>query len=89
MSCKHLLFAITLCTAMACDPLEGYDDHECYCGLVLDKYEIIGISVNGADNIQYIEAINDCSGNTEALEVINALYKRVEIGDTACLGRHW
>ena len=56
---------------------------------MLDKYEIIGISVNGADNIQYLEAVNDCSGNTEALEVINALYKRVEIGDTACFGRHW
>ena len=45
--------------------------------------------LNGADNIQYIEAVNDCSGNTEVLEVINALYKRTEIGDTACFGRHW
>ena len=59
MSCKHLLFAIAFCTAIACDPLDGYDDHECYCGVVLDKYEIIGMSVNGADNMQYIEAVND------------------------------
>ena len=89
MRFKHLLFASALCTTFACDPLDGYDDHEFYCGVVLDKYEIIGMSVNGADNMQYIEAVNDCSGNTEALEVINALYKRTEIGDTTCFGRHW
>lgn len=86
---KYLLFTILLFSAVSCDTLDGYDDHECYCGVVLDKYEIIGLSANGANNMQYIEAVNNCSGNTEALEVINALYKRSEIGDTACFGRHW
>jgi len=86
---RLLLLTSTLLVTFSCDPLAGYDEHECYCGVVSNRAEIILPNSNTANNQYIITAQNNCSGNVQNLEVIRALYKQTEIGDTTCFGVYW
>ncbi len=86
---RFLLITSTLLFTYSCDPLSGYDEHECYCGVVSNMAEIILPNTNTSNNQFIITAQNNCSGNEQNLEVIRALYKQTEVGDTACFGVYW